>query len=137
MECSMLAFVAVLKSAEAMHRFLLGNMHRARARHESVRSRVHRAVGADQLAALQLDLWRFDTDAVSRYWEEVAEVLTHMNAEVMDQTSHALGLWVDDAQRTTAELAAGVAPDDDGLLGGAYKAFASAITSATSVARGR
>jgi hypothetical protein len=135
MECGILAFVTVLKSAEAMHKFLLGNIHRARERHEAVRSRIHRADGVEELMALQVDLWRFDTDVANRYWEEVAEALTHMNAEVLDQSTHALDRWVDDAQRTVAEVAASADPGDDALPANAFTAFAKAVTTAVSAPR--
>lgn len=104
LECGMLAWVAVLESAEALHRFLLDTTHRARKRHETIGSRVHAAADIETMAALQQELWRLDTDAATRYGEELTDVLTHMGAEVLDQVEQAAERWVDDSQRTAAML---------------------------------
>jgi hypothetical protein len=91
LECTMLGTVAMLESAEAMHRFLLDSTRAARQRHESLRERVHAAGDAPQLIALEADWWRFDTELATRCWNEVAETMTHMASEWFDETTKALG----------------------------------------------
>ena len=110
LECGMLAFVAMLESAESMHRFLLDSTHSARKRHEAMRARVHAAGSMDQLALAESELWRFDTDLMSRYWQEVAETVTHMNAELQTQVSEAVEHWFDDMPAPATLLATGTGP---------------------------
>ena len=129
-ECAMLGCAAVLKSAEAMHRFLLDSTQGARKRHEAIRSRVHAAAGLEQMAALQAELWRFDTDLANRYWEEVADAATHMNAELFDQTSKALEWWADDAQALVPALTERTMAPDLNPFGGLFRNFIAAATPA-------
>lgn len=96
LECGMLGFVAMLESAEAMHRLLLDSTHSARKRHEALRARVHAAGSVEQLALAESELWQFDTDLLTRYWQDVGETVTHMNAELQAQASEAFQHWFDD-----------------------------------------
>lgn len=105
LECGTLAFVAMLESAESMHRFLLESTQRARKRHEAIRARIHAAPGVERMAMLESELWQFDADLAARYWEEVGETLAHMNAELLDETGKAVEHWFEDAQGTAAALA--------------------------------
>jgi hypothetical protein len=102
LECGMLGFVAMLESAEAMHRLLLDSTHSARKRHEALRARVHAAGSVEQLALAESELWQFDTDLLTRYWQDVGETVTHMNAELQAQASEALQHWFDDMLTPTA-----------------------------------
>ena len=91
LERTTLGMVAMLESAEAMHRYLLDSTHAARQRHEALRARIHDATETPQLLALEGDLWRFDTDLAWRCWNEIAETMTHMGTEWLDESSKALG----------------------------------------------
>ena len=91
LECTTLGMVAMLESAEAMHRYLLDSTLAARQRHEALRARIHDATETPQLLALEGDLWRFDTDLAWRCWNEIAETMTHMGTEWLDESSKALG----------------------------------------------
>ncbi|WP_298834025.1 hypothetical protein [uncultured Piscinibacter sp.] len=91
LECTTLGMVAMLESAEAMHRYLLESTRAARRRHEAWRARIHGAAETPQLLALEGDLWRFDTDLAWRCWNEIAETMTHMATEWVDESTKALG----------------------------------------------
>ena len=58
LECSTLGMVAMLESAEAMHRFLLDSTRAARERLEALRRRIHETREVPRLLALEGDLWR-------------------------------------------------------------------------------
>ena len=72
---------------------------------EAIRQRVHAAGSVDQMALLEAELWSFDADLIARYWQEVNETLTHMNAELQSQASEAAEHWWDDAQSAAQALA--------------------------------
>lgn len=91
LECSTLGMVAMLESAEAMHRFLLDSTRAARERHEALRRRIHETREMPRLLALEGDLWRVDTELATRCWNEITETMTHMASEWLDETTKALG----------------------------------------------
>jgi phasin family protein len=78
------AFSAVFRAAESMRSVQLDAARAARRHHESVLAKLTDAPQAPDLMNLATDLARFDTEGAMRYWQQLAETMTKLQADLLE-----------------------------------------------------
>ncbi|MBE7416997.1 MAG: phasin family protein [Ideonella sp.] len=118
LELAMQATTAWLRSVEALRKVQWDMTHLAVQRHRELQRRLHEATELSDLAALQVELMRFDSAAALRSAQELYDAALHSATEAFEgarttiDASHNDGLmtWL---QAMSSALRTGVKPLDD------------------------
>lgn len=97
----------MFKGAEEVRRFQMQAAHDARERHERAHAEVASAGNPNELLSVQSELVRYDVEAGSRYWQQLASIMAATQAEAVNVlTRGAASLGGDVARLTTQPQAA-------------------------------
>lgn len=118
LELALQATTAWLRSMEALRKVQWDMTHLAVQRHRELQRRLHEATELSDLAALQVELMRFDSAAALRSAQELYDAALHSATEAFEgartsiDASHNDGLmtWL---QALSSALRTGVKPLDD------------------------
>lgn len=110
MEYAMESACALFKGVEAMGEIQLQTAHATRTEHEHAEQKLHAAHDASEIAAVQNDLLRFDTQGAARYWQELVEVMFKTQAEMIG----CMRAWVESSEAD--ELKSALKPLQDTML---------------------
>lgn len=74
----------MFKGAEELRRFQMQAAHDARQRHERAQAEVASAGNPNELLKVQSELVRYDVEAGSRYWQQLASIMAATQAEAVN-----------------------------------------------------
>jgi hypothetical protein len=83
-ECCLHAFGAMFRAAESMRSIQLDAARAARRRHETALAKLTDASDSPDLLGLATDLARFDTEGAVRYWQQLGDAMTKLQAELLE-----------------------------------------------------
>ena len=83
-ECCLHAFGAMFRAAESLRSVQLDAARAARRQHETALAKLGDAPETADLLGLASDLARFDTEGAMRYWQQLGETMTKLQAELLE-----------------------------------------------------